>query len=257
MRQVSPIPRLCATTAFVLGLLFAGVLGGCAGSPKPAEPGTAPGANSENDPFEKTNRKIFAFNQSLDKHIMRPVAIFYRDTLPDPMRDGVHSFLANLDMPITIANDILQGRPRHFIQAVGRLGVNSTLGIGGLVDVATKFGIPDEIADFGQTLGIYGVKEGPYLVLPFVGPKPPRDLAGGVVDIFFDPFTYVSMREKSWWAAGRTTLGLLDDRSRELDTVDKLQATSIDFYASVRNLYRQDRDAKINGKGSLENLPDF
>ncbi|MFZ1990720.1 MAG: VacJ family lipoprotein, partial [Alphaproteobacteria bacterium] len=220
-------------------------------------PKAAPAVSSENDPFEKTNRKIFAFNQSLDKHIMRPVAVFYRDTLPDPMRDGVHSFLANLDMLVTVANDILQARPRHLIQAVGRVTVNSTLGIGGLVDVATKFGIPDETADFGQTLGIYGVKEGPYLIIPFVGPKPPRDLAGGIVDLFFDPVAYIRLREKGLWQGGRTALSLLDERSRQLDTVDKLQASSIDFYATVRNLYRQDRNAKINGKGSLENLPDF
>ena len=180
-----------------------------------------------------------------------------RDTLPDPMRDGVHNFLANLDMPRTIANDILQARPRHLIHALGRVGVNSTLGIAGFVDVATKFGIPDDTADFGQTLGIYGMDEGPYLVIPFLGPKPPRDLAGDVADHFFDPFTYISLREKGLWMGGRTTLSLLDERSRQLDTVDKIQASSIDFYASVRNLYRQDRNAKINGKGSLENLPDF
>ena len=289
MWQVRPNPRLGATAAFALGLLLGAALSGCANHPKPPAatppaaatqtqstevPSTsapvtapsdstgvtaseAPAGTGENDPFEKTNRKMFAFNQYLDRHVMRPVAIVYRDTLPDSMRDGVHNFLSNLGMPVTIANDVLQARPRHFIRAIGRLGVNSSLGIGGFVDVATKFGMPEETADFGQTLGIYGAGEGPYLVLPFVGPKPPRDLAGGIVDIFFDPIYYIRLREKGWYEAGRTTLELLDDRSRQLDTVDKLESSSIDFYATVRNLYRQDRNAKINGKGSLENLPDF
>ncbi len=265
MRRVKLTARLGALgrlAALSLGLGLA--LCGCASNPKPeataaTQPSVAPppAANGENDPFEKFNRKMFAFNQSLDKHIMRPVAIVYRDTLPDPFKDGIHNFLANLDMPVTVANDVLQARPKRFIQAVGRVGVNSTLGIGGFVDVATKFGIPNETADFGQTLGIYGAGEGPYLVLPFVGPKPPRDLVGGIVDQFLDPFYYVSLREKSLWMGGRTALGLVDDRYQQLQTVDKIEESSIDFYASVRNLYRQDRNAKINGRDALENLPDF
>jgi len=188
---------------------------------------------------------------------MRPVAVFYRDTLPDPFKAGIHNFLSNLDMPVTIANDALQARPKRFIQAVGRTGTNTVLGIGGFVDVATKFGIPDETADFGQTLGIYGIRGGPYLVVPFIGPKVPRDLAGDITDIFFDPFTYVDMRSKGWWEGGRTFLGLVDDRYQDLETVDKIKQSSIDFYATVRNLYLQDRNAKINGRSTLENLPDL
>lgn len=289
MRHVRLTARLGALGSLAaLGLSACLILSGCASNPKPQGTTAAlaavppkpdapaelevqpsapqdlspahelvPAAKGENDPFEKFNRRVFAFDLSLDKHIMRPIAIFYRDTLPDPFKDGIHHFLVNLDMPVTIANDLLQARPKRFIQAVGRVGVNSVLGIGGFVDVATKFGIPNETADFGQTLGIYGAGEGPYLVIPFVGPKPPRDLAGDIVDLFFDPFNYINFREKGSWMGARAALGLIDDRTQQLGTVDKIQESSIDFYASVRNLYRQDRNAKINGRDALENLPDF
>ena len=105
-------------------------------------------------------------------------------------------------------------------------------------------GVPNHTEDFGQTLGVYGVGEGPYLVLPFFGPDPPRDLAGQVADVFLDPFTYVKLREHGWWSAGRAYFSLLDLRSRNLDTLEGIERSSVDYYASVSSLYRQLREQR-------------
>ncbi len=214
--------------------------------------------SGNNDPYEATNRKIFDFNQKLDRAVMKPVAEAYVSVLPEPARDGIHNFLVNLNLPVTFANDLLQGEFKRGGETIARATINTTIGIGGLLDVATNVGIPAHTEDFGQTLAVWGAGEGPYLVLPFVGPDPPRDVGGQVVDIFFDPFTYVDIREKFWWMAGRGALSVLDLRSRNLETLDAIERQSVDLYASIRSLYRQNRNNEIrNGKPDIENLPDL
>ena len=231
---------------FVAGLTI--LLAGCA----------TQDTSGANDPYEATNRKVFQFNQKLDNAVMKPIARTYVRVVPDPLRDGMHNFLVNLDMPITFANDILQGEFKRGTETVARVTVNTTLGVGGLIDVATKIGVPFHTEDFGQTLAVWGAGEGPYLVLPFVGPDPPRDAGGSLVDIAFDPLTYVDLREKFWWSAGRSAAEVLDLRSRNLDTLDNIERQSIDFYASVRSLYRQNRENEIrNGAPDINNLPNL
>ena len=212
-----------------------------------------------NDPYEATNRKIFNFNQQLDKAVIKPVAQAYVDVVPEPARDGVHNFLVNLNLPVTFANDILQGEIERTGETVARFTVNTTIGIGGLLDVATRIGVPFHTEDFGQTLAVWGVGEGPYLVLPLLGPKPPRDAVGYAVDsIAFDPLTYIDLREKFLWEVGRGALGVLDLRSRNLESLDAIERQSVDLYASIRSLYRQDRNNEIhNGKPDIENLPNL
>ncbi len=139
-------------------------LGGC-------ETTTNPESLAQNDPYEPTNRKIFALNNDLDKHVARPVAVFYNHAVPGIARDRFHNVLTNLDEPVVFANDVLQGEPKRAIQTVGRITFNTTLGIGGMFDIATKMGIPPHTEDFGQTLGVWGSGEGPYWVLPFAGPS--------------------------------------------------------------------------------------
>ncbi|HWA31795.1 MAG TPA: VacJ family lipoprotein [Rhizomicrobium sp.] len=225
------------------------LLSACASDPE----GTA-----VNDPFENTNRQVFAFDQKLDRYVLAPVAQGYVDVVPDPARDGIHNFLLNLDLPVTFVNDLLQGEGERAAQDFARFAMNSTFGIGGLFDPATGAGIPYNKEDFGQTLGTWGVGEGPYLVLPFLGPDPPRDATGQIVDIFFDPTTYISLREHFYYSAGRQTLWILDLRSRNLGTMDQIERSSVDYYASVRSLYRQKRNNDIrNGKPDLNNLPDL
>ena len=220
----------------------------------------SPESLAQNDPWEKTNRDVFDFDVRLDHAVARPVAEGYRAVLPEPVRDGIHNALNNLNSPVVLANDVLQGDGDKAVNTTGRLLINSTVGLGGLIDVASKIGIPDHDNDFGITLGKSGVSEGSYLVLPFAGPLPPRDLLGVGVDQAFDPLTYVRFHGKDTWMVVRFGIGILDARASHLDAVETIERSSIDFYATTRNLYRQSRNAKINeGKapGSQDDLPNL
>ena len=220
----------------------------------------SPESLAQNDPWEKTNRDVFDFDVRLDHAVARPVAEGYRAVLPEPVRDGIHNALNNLNSPVVLANDVLQGDGNKAVNTTGRLLINSTVGLGGLIDVASKIGIPDHDNDFGITLGKNGIAEGSYLVLPFAGPLPPRDLLGVGVDQAFDPLTYVRFHGKDTWMVVRFGIGILDARASHLDAVETIERSSIDFYATTRNLYRQSRNAKINeGKapGSQDDLPNL
>ncbi|HTT83933.1 MAG TPA: VacJ family lipoprotein [Rhizomicrobium sp.] len=235
-------------------LLLALAAAGCTTTtPPPSQMGLDP-----NDPYEAQNRKVFAFNMKLDEYVALPVAKFYVHVVPEPARDGVHNFLANLDVPITFGNDVLQGAADHAAQSLGRFVINSSIGVGGLIDVAQKIGIPEHDADFGETLGVWGVGPGPYLVLPILGPSDPRDAVGYGVDIAMDPLTWISWRSSTYFLIGRGVLKFVDERSRNIGTLDELERSSVDLYATLRSLYRQHREAEIHGgQPSLENLPNF
>lgn len=221
--------------------------------------GCATDPSGQNDPYEQTNRKVFAFDQKLDKYVLGPSATAYVTVVPEPARQGIHNFLLNLDLPVTFANDLLQGEMDRAGQTLGRFTVNSTLGLGGLFDPAGQyFDIPYHKEDFGQTLGTWGVGEGPYMVLPFFGPDPPRDSFGQVVDVFLDPTTYITLREHIWYSAGRRYFSVVDAKSRNYDTLQNIERSSVDYYASVRSLYRQMRNNDIrNGKPDVKDLPDL
>jgi phospholipid-binding lipoprotein MlaA len=209
---------------------------------------------AQNDPWEKTNREIFDFDVRVDHAVARPIAKGYRAAVPQVARDGVHNFLTNLNAPVVLANDLLQADGDKAGNTFGRIVINSTVGIGGLIDVASKVGIPYHDNDFGITLGKAGAQEGSYLVLPFAGPAPPRDLVGTGVDIAFDPLTYVTFHGSDTWMVVRFGMGILDSRTAQLDAVETIERSSIDFYATTRNLYRQSRAAKINeGKPASDN----
>jgi phospholipid-binding lipoprotein MlaA len=221
----------------------------------------SPESLAQNDPWEKTNRDVFDFDLKVDHAVARPIAKGYRAVVPEFARDGVHNFLTNLNSPVVLANDVLQGEGDKAGNTFGRIVINSTVGIGGLIDVASKVGIPYHDNDFGITLGKAGAAEGSYLVLPFAGPNPPRDLVGTGVDIAFDPLTYVTFHGSDTWMVVRFGMGILDSRTSTLDAVETIERSSIDFYATTRNLYRQSRNAKINegkpaaaGSDDLPNL---
>ncbi|HUO97357.1 MAG TPA: VacJ family lipoprotein [Rhizomicrobium sp.] len=227
----------------VIGMVLLAILAaGCTTSKDPE-------AIAQNDPYEPTNRAIFDFNMKVDNAVAKPVAKFYNHAVPEFARDGVHNFLTNLNKPVTLGNDMLQANGPRVGETLSRFAVNTTLGVGGFVDVATMIGIPEHEEDFGQTLGTYGVGEGPYVVVPFMGPDPPRDMAGDVVDIFMDPLTYVKFHGSDTWYAVRSGVSILDLRARNVDNLETIERTSIDFYATTRSLYRQYRNAEIrNGK---------
>ena len=217
----------------------------------------SPQSLAEHDPWEKTNRDIFTFDVWVEHNIGHPVDNVYRKVFPEPARKGIHNATTNLRSPVILANDVLQGDFGKAAKTLGRIVVNSTIGLGGLIDVAKDIGMPFHDNDFGVTLGKGGAAEGSYLVLPFIGPKPPRDLVGEAVDSFFDPLYWARFNNKDTWLlvrGGVATLDTVDDRRNEFDTIER---TSLDFYATIRNLYRQNRAALIRGEDSKIQLPDF
>jgi phospholipid-binding lipoprotein MlaA len=207
-----------------------------------------------NDPYEPINRRIFAFNDALDRYAVRPVAVAYRDTVPDPLRDRVTNVLRNLNTPVILINELLQGDVEGAEVAAARLFINSTIGLGGLHDVA---GMDKRLAyreeDFGQTLAVWGVDSGPYLVIPFLGPSNPRDFTGRMVDSFGDPVRIALGPVADVDAFGPSRLGgtIIDSRSRTVDITDEIRRSSVDFYAAIRSLYQQSREAAI-ADGAVE-----
>lgn len=231
-------------------VLLAVAVAGCASAPDPS---------GQNDPYETQNRQVFELNQRLDRNVALPVATFYVHAVPHPLRDGIHNFLTNLDVPVTFANDVLQGEAKRAVDSAGRFIVNSTVGVGGLIDVSAKVGVPEHDADFGETLAVWGVGEGPYLVLPFFGPSNPRDAVGLAVDnTVADPLFWISWRSSTYFKLGRTLADVIDKRAQNIDAIKELERSSVDLYATERSLYRQHREAEINhGKANLDNLPNF
>ena len=216
-----------------------------------------PQSLAQHDPFEPTNRDIFDFDVKLDHAVATPVAKFYRSAVPSPAREGIHNVLDNLNAPVVLANDVLQGEGSKAGDTFGRFVINSTVGLAGLIDVASDLGIPGHDNDFGITLGKGGAAEGSYLVLPFVGPRPPRDLVGNGVDLGFDPLTYITWNNSTLYKVIRGGLGVLDSRTANIDSVESIERSSIDFYATTRSLYRQNRNAQIRGEAANQDLPNF
>ena len=212
------------------------------------------------DCFEKLNRTTFAFNQGLDKALIKPIAKEYRN-LPDPIQIGTKNAVTNLSALITIPNNILQGDVKTAIINTGRLVVNTTVGLLGTIDVANKLGFPKyEREDYGQTLGAWGVGPGCYLVLPVLGPSTIRDTAGSFVNVLGgDPWYNASIHgnneflNEGVYIASKGLDGI-DFRSENLESLNNLEKNSIDFYASLRSLYLQDRENKIknNQRGNVE-----
>jgi phospholipid-binding lipoprotein MlaA len=223
---------------------------GCATVPE-NDPQALAAYEEANDPLEPMNRYFFEVNYALDELFLKPLAGWYYIALPNPAQDGVRNFLRNLSSPVIFANDLFQGETDRAGTTLIRFLVNSTIGIVGLIDVAGEMGYPYHDEDFGQTMAVAGVDEGPYLVLPLLGPSNPRDAGGRVVDIFLDPLTYITygndtLAELMYVRAGLTAV---DARARNLKTFDEIRAGSLDYYATIRSLYRQRRnDAIRNGE---------
>ena len=212
------------------------------------------------DCFEGLNRATFLFNQGLDRAVIKPIAKSYRN-LPDPIRRSTGNATRNLSNLITIPNNILQGDVKTAIINTGRLVVNTTIGLLGAIDVANKMGFPKyEKEDYGQTLGAWGVGPGCYIVLPILGPSTIRDTAGSFVNALGgDPWYNTSVHGNNEFLSQGTFIASkaisgIDFRSENLDSFDNLEKNSIDFYASLRSLYLQDRENKIknNQRGSLK-----
>jgi len=215
-----------------------------------------PAVDEVNDPLESLNRVIFDFNEVVQDAILRPITRFYNDTVPATVRLGVSNFINNLNTPVTLANDILQGEGQRALQTFGRALVNSTYGIFGFADLAGELGVERHKEDFGQTLAVYGMGEGFYLVLPILGPSNPRDAIGKlVVDPYFDPLgLYLDNTDREDIALGVSAFKGVEEYARIVEELDQVKKTSVDYYAAIRSLYRQKRKTEIHN-GSILELP--
>ena len=237
-----------SASAVALGLLL--LCTGCAASS--SDPASADDADSDNDPAEGVNRAIFKANLAADHAVMRPVAQAYTDHVPEAVQTGVHNVVQNLKEPAVALNDLLQGNVKHAWQSVQRLAVNTTVGAVGVVDVAAKWGLPPHKADFGQTLGVWGVGEGPFVELPLLGPSNPRDALGTAVDMALNPLTFVGGAPATYAGVATGGANFVDVRAQHLHDLDELERNSLDYYATLRSVYRQHREAEITAAKQTE-----
>lgn len=207
------------------------------------------------DPFESMNRKIFAFNETLDEYALEPVAKAWDFVLPGPVQTGIDNFFNNLNQPIVLANSLLQGKPTHALEDLTRFLANSTFGLAGFIDVASMAGVPDNDEDFGQTLGVWGVPAGPYLMVPMLGPYTLRAGVGDVVDSAVTAYGYVNLFwfdivglngfETTGASIGVRGLDLLNLRAIYLEELEESKKDAFDYYVFVRNAYLQSRRAQV------------
>lgn len=233
------------TRAF-LAMLGTVVLAGCGSMP--------PGEGVAHDPWEKTNRKVYAVNDAIDGAVLRPIGRGYNKVLPQPVRNAVTNFSQNLFAPRSVINSFLQGKPDHGVEELARFVINSTFGIGGLFDIAGRAGLEAHNEDFGQTAAVWGMPSGPYVTLPFLGPQTVRDTLFLPFDIMADPLYHYevsSVRDKVY------VLRLINLRARLL-SFEELLRDSQDPYVTVRESFLQNREFQIyDGDPPLEDDDEF
>lgn len=246
-------PRPIAAYVGLVALLAVG-LGAC--TTPPDDPARRAAVEQTNDPLEPLNRRILEVNQFIDTILLRPVAKAYVAVVPDDGRKGIRNMLDNMKEPTLVFNNLLQGEFKRAEISLGRFVMNSTVGFGGLIDAAGLSGVERQPADFGQTLYVWGMPSGPYLMLPLLGPSNPRDAIGGGVDSYADPFTIVAHNNeiRNLFTA-RFIVGGIDERARVLDTLDELQKNSLDFYAQLRSVSQQNRAAELRHGAAPDATP--
>ena len=245
IRSASP-----AKTAAIRVLLFTAVLSlanfGCAKAPPPEDLEAVEEFQQLNDPLEPMNRASFRVNVLLDEAVLEPVARAYRFAVPGEVRVAADNVLTNLGTPVRLGNDIFAGKPRRAGDTTMRFLINTTDGVLGVFDVATAMGFKSHDSDFGLTLGILGVEEGPFLFVPILGPWNTRDLVGFGVDRVGDPFLWIgqgaAVRALGW---SRFSVGAINAREKVLDPIEQIKKTALDPYATFRSLYRQYRASML------------
>ena len=201
---------------------------------------------AEHDPWEPFNRAMFTFNEDVDRWVLEPVAKGYDVVTPDELQRCIRNFFWNLRVPIEGLNGLLQGKPVQSASDVGRFTVNTTIGLAGFLDLATYFGLERHDEDFGQTLGVWGVPNGPYLVIPLLGPSTVRDTGGLAVDSALVPTWYFLDAAVT---IGSRVVDTVNTRALVLEDVKRAREASFDFYSAVRSAYLQRRESLVNDRG--------
>lgn len=213
---------------------------------------------SEGDPWQGFNRSMFSVHESVDQAVVEPVARGYRAVTPGPVRQGVRNFLRNLRAPVIFANDVLQAEGNRGLTTAARFAVNTTIGIVGVFDPATSMGLEYHDEDFGQTLAVWGVDEGPYLFVPLMGPSNVRDTTGRIIDGMIDPLSYLDGDDATTFRATRGVLTGVSVREQLLESVDDVRRDSLDPYSTIRSSYELLRESAIqNGQADVQDLPEF
>jgi len=237
MREIISVLTLAACAAAAPGLAF---------------------AQDASDPWEGLNRDLYSVHSAVDNAVLEPAARGYRAITPRPVRNVVLNFLRNLRGPVIFANDVLQGELDRAGVTAARFGVNTTVGVVGLFDPATSMGLERHDEDFGQTLAVWGVDSGPYIFVPVFGPTTLRDGAGRIVDVVFDPLTWLDGQNADEIRLGRTLIAGVAARELVLDTVDSIERDSVDPYVTIRSSYQLLRESAIrNGPTDVQDLPEF
>lgn len=231
---MKPVTRLGKLGAVLLLV----VASGCAST----------GAHDPRDPFENFNRSMFSFNDTLDKVALKPVATVYSDVVPSFIQTGIGNFFGNIGDVWSTVNNLLQGRLERGFTGVMRVAVNTVLGFGGVLDISSEAGLTRHKEDFGETLGVWGVQSGPYVVLPLFGSLTVRDTAGLPFDIYGNLWTY--KRPVAWRNVG-TAVRLVDQRAAVLDASNLVDDAALDKYQFVRDAYLQRRASQINDGGAV------
>ena len=240
--------KWCSSLRRVYWVAMMAALSACATT------GNGPVAGHPDDPWERANRATFAFNETLDAWIVKPLAKGYDFVMPTPARAGVSNFFGNVEDLWIGLNNFLQGKPADAVSDVGRVLINSTMGIGGLIDVASPMGLEKHNEDFGQTLAVWGVGNGPYVVMPIFGPKTLRDSGGFVVDYFADPLNQVNPEHARY---GFSLVHLMDIRAGLLPAEKVLDSAALDKYDYLRSAYLQRRRSLIfDGSPPREEVPE-
>lgn len=225
----------------------------------PAVTAAKPDALAVEDPLEGLNRRFYAIHRGIDRALFKPLAMGYAHVLPHPLRIVLHNLVTELGEPVVFGNDVLQLRLAKAAGTAARLVTNATVGIGGLLDPATRIGLPHHDNGFGITLGRYGMAPGPYIFLPLIGPSTLRDLIGKAVDFYSDPISRVHYHDRGDVQVGIWVTGGLDQRVNAESDLEQIDQMGTDSYATMRSLYLQDRQSAIRGGApvSINDLPQF
>lgn len=237
MTQLSTLPL--RRGALLLAVAAGALLSGCATGPNPR------------DPYEPFNRKMFAFNDTVDRVALKPAATAYKKVLPSIVQTGVNNFFGNLADLWTGANNLMQGKGKDGLTDFARFGLNSTLGLLGVIDIGSDVGLQKHNEDFGQTLGAWGVQSGPYLMLPLFGPSTVRDGVVLPLDIKADPWGY---KEPVYLRNSGTVLRLVDQRATVLDASNLMEEAALDRYEFIRDGFLQRRESRIQDGGGKAKL---
>lgn len=215
------------------------------------------------DPFEPLNRNVYGFNETVDKAIVGPVARSYNNNIPKPARNGLENFLRNASTPVTFANDLLQAKPGRAAETLSRFVINTTVGLGGLIDVAGQSDLEGHTEDFGQTLGVWGVPMGPYVMAPLLGPSNLRDTVGGVVDRVFDPLNWIQfgLSDLNIYLSGAQTAAIAVTTRAGLEPAFENLRSQPEPYIALRRAYANQRNSATRdgliSDDIYDDLPDF